>query len=126
MKYSVVIPVFNSQGVVAATIDRTVAFFHNEGLEFEIILVNDGSPDQSWQVIQEKAQEYPMVIAVNLLHNYGQHVANLCGFSRATGDYIITMDDDLQNPPEEIRKLINKAAEGYDLVIGRFIEKNIR
>ncbi|MBU1417907.1 MAG: glycosyltransferase family 2 protein [Proteobacteria bacterium] len=123
MKYSIVIPVFNSQDVVGATIDRTVEFFRNEGLDFEIILINDGSPDQSWEVILQKAQEYPKVIAVDLLHNYGQHVANLCGFFQATGDYVITMDDDLQNPPKEIRKLIDKAAEGYDLVIGRFKEK---
>lgn len=123
MKYSVVIPVFNSQGVVGETIDRTVAFFRKEALDFEIILVNDGSPDASWEVIEKKAREYPEVAAIDLLHNYGQHVANLCGFSKATGDYVITMDDDLQNPPDEIRKLIDKAAEGYDLVIGRFKEK---
>jgi len=123
VKYSIVIPVFNSRNVVGLTIDRTVAFFRKEALDFEIILVNDGSLDMSWGVIQQKAREYPEVVAVDLLHNYGQHVANLCGFSQATGDYVITMDDDLQNPPEEIRKLIDKAAEGYDLVIGRFIEK---
>jgi polyisoprenyl-phosphate glycosyltransferase len=123
VKYSVVIPVFNSQGVVGATIDRTVAFFREAALDFEIILINDGSPDMSWGIIQQKAREHPEVVAIDLLHNYGQHVANLCGFSQAAGDYVITMDDDLQNPPEEIRKLIDKAAEGYDLVIGRFREK---
>jgi len=123
MKFSVVIPVFNSEGVVGNTVDRTVAFFRNESLDFEIILVNDGSRDKSWLVIEQKTKEYPELLAVDLLHNYGQHVANLCGFSQATGDYVITMDDDLQNPPEEIRKLIDKANEGYDLVIGRFKEK---
>jgi len=120
VRYSVVIPVFNSQSLVGATIDRTVAFLRKEALRFEIILVNDGSIDGSWEVIKRKATEYSEVVAVDLLHNYGQHVANLCGFSQTTGDYVITMDDDLQNPPEEIRKLIDKAAEGYDLVIGRF------
>lgn len=123
MKYSVVIPVFNSHGVIGVTIDRTVAFFRKEALHLEIVLVNDGSLDESWKVICQKAREYPEVIAVNLLHNYGQHVANLCGFLHTTGDYVITMDDDLQNPPEEIRKLIDKATEGYDLVIGHFKEK---
>ena len=123
MKYSVVIPVFNSQDVVGETIERTVAFFCKESLDFEIILVNDGSADKSWEVINQKALIYSEVVAVDLLHNYGQHVANLCGFSHATGDFIITMDDDLQNPPEEIRKLIDKAADDYDLVIGRFKEK---
>lgn len=123
MKYSVVIPVFNSEGVVGSTVGRVVAFFRAANLDCEIILVNDGSPDGSWAVIQRMAQQYPEVIAVNLLHNYGQHVANLCGFAHATGSYVITMDDDLQNPPEEISKLIDKASEGYDLVIGRFKEK---
>lgn len=123
LKYSVVIPVFNSDTVVGETINRTVAFFRNDALDFEIILVNDGSSDMSWGVIQQKAREYSEVVAVDLLHNYGQHVANLCGFSLSTGDYIITMDDDLQNPPEEIRKLIDKADKGYDLVIGRYLEK---
>ena len=121
-RYSVVIPVFNSEGIVGETVDRTISFFRNEGLELELILVNDGSKDQSWTVIQNKAEENPEVVAINLLRNYGQHVANLCGFQLATGDYIITMDDDLQNPPDEIAKLIKKAHEGHDLVIGQFKE----
>lgn len=123
MKYSVVIPVYKSEGVVGDTVDRTVGFFRQAAMDFEIILVNDGSPDGSWSVISRKAAEYPEVVAIDLLRNYGQHVANLCGFTQAQGDYVITMDDDLQNPPEEIGKLIDKANEGYDLVIGRFREK---
>jgi len=123
MKYSVVIPVFNSESIVRETVDRTVSFFRKSRLDFELILVNDGSSDKSWDVIKEKAEKYQEVISINLLRNYGQHVANLCGFRHATGDYIITMDDDLQNPPEEIQKLIAKATEGYDLVLGRFKEK---
>lgn len=123
MRYSIVIPVFRSEGVVGATVDRVLDVMRAEGRDFEIILVNDGSPDRSWDVIREKAREHSEVVAINLLHNYGQHVANLCGFSNATGDYVITMDDDLQNPPEEIHKLIDKAAEGHDLVVGRFKEK---
>jgi glycosyltransferase involved in cell wall biosynthesis len=123
VKYSVVIPVYKSEGVVGDTVDRTVGFFRQAAMDFEIILVNDGSPDGSWSVISRKAAEYPEVVAIDLLRNYGQHVANLCGFTQAQGDYVITMDDDLQNPPEEIGKLIDKANEGYDLVIGRFREK---
>ncbi len=123
MKYSVVIPVFNSEDVVGQTIDRTIAYFQKAGLNFELLLINDGSTDKSWDVIKKKAEEHNELISINLLRNYGQHVANLCGFRYAGGDYIITMDDDLQNPPEEIQKLIEKAAEGYDLVLGRFKEK---
>lgn len=119
-KYSVVIPVYNSARIVGETIDRTVAFFEREGFRYEIILVNDGSSDGSWSVLREKAREHKAVRALNLLRNYGQHNANLCGFRDASGDYVITMDDDLQNPPEEIVHLINALAAGHDTVFGRF------
>lgn len=123
MKYSVVIPVYNSAEIVGETVDRTVRFFEEQGLAYELILVNDGSRDESWQVLREKARAHPHVTAVNLLKNYGQHTAVLCGFQKSTGDYVITMDDDLQNPPEEIVHLIEKSGEDYDLVCGRFRQK---
>ncbi len=123
MKFSVVIPVYNSSKIVGKTIDRTVDFFTANGFEYEIIVVNDGSPDDSWSVLREKATENPHVMAINLLRNYGQHTAVFCGLQKCTGDYAITLDDDLQNPPEEIIHLINKAEEGHDLVFGRFREK---
>lgn len=123
LRYSVVIPVFNSEAIVAETVRRTVDFFLERGLDYEVVLVNDGSSDGSWSVIQEAARSLPNVIAIDLLRNSGQHNANLCGFRHATGDWVVTMDDDLQNPPEEIARLIEKATEGYDLVIGRFHEK---
>ena len=84
------------------------------------MLVNDGSIDTSWELISDLAKQYPEIVAVELLKNYGQHNANLCGFREAKGGFIITMDDDLQNPPEEIGKLIETAHQGHDLVIGRF------
>ena len=118
--YSVVIPVYNSSKIIDSTVSRIRNFFLSNELSFEIILVNDGSKDNSWGVIAELANKYPELTSINLLKNYGQHCANLCGFNTAKGDFIITMDDDLQNPPEELEKLINKISEGYDLVIGRF------
>lgn len=121
--YSVVIPVYNSEEIVGLTIDRTCAFFEGNKLKYEIVLVNDGSKDKSWEIIAEKARTLPHVRAFNLLKNYGQHNANMCGFKETCGDFVITMDDDLQNPPEEILKLIEKIGEGYDLVIGRFNQK---
>jgi glycosyltransferase involved in cell wall biosynthesis len=121
--YSVVIPVFNSASIVGATIDRTVAFFESHGLSYELILVDDGSKDNSWNILRNKAEENSNLLVVKLLKNYGQHNANMCGFRHSTGDYVITMDDDLQNQPEEIIHLIEKAEEGYDLVIGRFRKK---
>lgn len=121
--YSVVIPVYNSDKVVEETVMNTIQFFSSKNYAYEIILVNDGSKDDSWKVISELASNNEHVVAISLLHNYGQHNANICGFRTAKGDYVITMDDDLQNPPEEIEKLIVTAADGYDLVIGRFKEK---
>jgi len=123
MKYSVIIPVYNSEQIVAETVSRTRAFFEARKLDFEIILVNDGSVDQSWHVISELARADIRIKAINLLRNYGQHPANLCGFRHASGDWLITMDDDLQNPPEEIAHLIAKATEGHDLVLGKFRSK---
>ncbi len=121
--YSVVIPVFNSAGIVGETIDRTVAFFERESFKYEIILVNDGSADGSWQVLRDKAAQYEHVRAVNLLRNYGQHNANLCGMRASHGDYVITLDDDLQNPPEEIIHLIREAMHDRDVVFGQFRRK---
>jgi glycosyltransferase involved in cell wall biosynthesis len=122
-KYSVVIPVYNSAGIVGRVVDQTAAFFTGHVWDYEIILVNDGSRDQSWEVISQKAGENPHVIAINLMRNYGQHTAVYCGFEHSSGDYVITIDDDLQNPPEEIIHLINKIGEGYDTVFGRFKQK---
>ena len=122
-KYSVVIPVYNSEGIVGDTVDRTVAFFNRMGWRYQIVLVNDGSADRSWDVIAGKADMDRNVTSVNLLKNYGQHTALICGLKHTTGDYVITIDDDLQNPPEEIVHLVAKAGEGYDVVFGRFRQK---
>jgi undecaprenyl-phosphate 4-deoxy-4-formamido-L-arabinose transferase len=85
---------------------------------FEVILVNDGSPDNSWQVIQEVSRQYSWVRGISLMRNYGQHNALLCGIRAAQHEVIITMDDDLQHPPVEIQKLLAKLEEGYDVVYG--------
>jgi glycosyltransferase involved in cell wall biosynthesis len=122
--YSLVIPVFNSGRIVGDTIDRVVDTFTRAGLRFELVLVNDGSSDDSWEVISERARTTPHVLAVKLLKNYGQHHANLAGFRATTGDWVITLDDDLQNPPEEALKLIEAAHAGrHDVVFGEFETK---
>ncbi len=121
--YSVVVPVFNSARVVGDTIDRIVDVFEEAGLRYELILVNDGSRDKSWQIISDRARSRPHVVALNLLRNYGQHHANLAGLREATGDYVITMDDDLQNPPDQALLLIEEVMKGRDLVFGRFERK---
>jgi glycosyltransferase involved in cell wall biosynthesis len=122
-RYSIVIPVYNSAGIVGTTVDRVSEVFTQAGLDHEIILVNDGSSDGSWDVITEKARTVPHVVALDMLKNYGQHHANLAGLREATGDYVITMDDDLQNPPDQALLLIDEAMTGKDLVFGRFEQK---
>jgi len=121
--YSIVIPVFNSVEIVGRTIDRVVDVLTAAGLSYELILVNDGSRDGSWEVISTRARDNPRIVALDLLRNYGQHSANLAGIREATGDYVITMDDDLQNPPDQILVLIDAAMRGHDLVFGRFGRK---
>ncbi|MFC2163715.1 glycosyltransferase [Acidobacteriota bacterium] len=119
-KYSVVIPVFNSKKIIGTVVNKTTEFFKSKNLPYEIILINDGSEDGSWEIIKDLATSQKNVIAVNFLKNYGQHNAILCGFHHVSGDFVITMDDDMQNPPEEIVHLIEKINQGYDVVFGRF------
>ena len=121
--YSIVVPVYNSEQLVGRTVDRIVEVFEQAGLAFELILVNDGSRDGSWEVVKQRAAANPHITALNLLKNYGQHNANLAGFREAAGDYVITMDDDLQNPPDEISHLIAAAMNGHDVVFGKFERK---
>jgi glycosyltransferase involved in cell wall biosynthesis len=94
------------------------------GMPFEIIAVNDGSGDDSWAVLRDVVKECDGKIkAINLLKNSGQHSALLCGLLHSKGDWVVTLDDDMQIPPEEIGKLMEYATEDVDLVVGKFKEK---
>jgi glycosyltransferase involved in cell wall biosynthesis len=115
---SVVIPVYNGSETLPALIERLGTVLPRIADRYEVILVNDGSRDRSWQVIQELAQKYAWVRGVNLMRNYGQHNATLCGIRAAECDTVVTMDDDLQHLPEEIPHLLAKLEEGYDVVYG--------
>lgn len=115
---SVVVPVYNSGDCLRELIDRLdhVLRFSSDG--YEVLLVNDGSTDHSWDVVSQLAGEYDWVHGFNLMRNYGQHNALLCGIRMAKYEIIVTIDDDLQHPPEEIPKLLDKLDEGYDVVYG--------
>jgi glycosyltransferase involved in cell wall biosynthesis len=115
---SVVIPVYNSEGSLPALVQRLEPVLTTLASEFELILVNDGSRDKSWNVIKRLASGYPWLRGINLVRNYGQHNATLCGIRAAQYEVIVTLDDDLQNPPEEIPLLLSKLEEGYDVVYG--------
>jgi undecaprenyl-phosphate 4-deoxy-4-formamido-L-arabinose transferase len=114
---SVVVPVYNAEATVTELVDRIDAVLRPSG-PFEIVLVNDGSRDRSGALIATLAASRPDVRAIDLMRNYGQHNALLAGIRAARHDVVVTMDDDLQNPPEEIPKLLAKLAEGYDVVYG--------
>lgn len=114
--FSVIIPVYNSGDSLLYLFTRLEKVLNTLDRPFEIIMVNDGSRDHSWRVIQRLCDENSMVKGICLMRNYGQHNALLAGIRCAKYDTVITMDDDLQHPPEELPKLIGKLAEGYDVV----------
>ena len=115
---SIVIPVYNSAAILPELVRQLAALLPSVAVGHEIILVNDGSRDESWEVIQRLALEYPAVRGFTMMRNYGQHNALLCGIRAATKQIIVTMDDDLQHPPGEIPLLLAKLAEDYDVVYG--------
>ena len=115
---SIVIPVYNSAPLLGELMYRLNDVLGSLGLAYEVILVNDGSRDNSWEKIIELSAEYSSITGINLMRNYGQHNALLAGIRAAQYDTIITMDDDLQHPPEEIPRLLQKLAEGFDVVYG--------
>jgi len=118
MNISVVIPVYNGQHTIGELVERLGKVLPAVCDSFEILLVCDGSPDESWQVIEDLSARYPWVRGILLMRNYGQHNALLCGVRAARHEIIVTMDDDLQHPPEEIPVLVAKLAEGFDVVFG--------
>ena len=118
MNISVIIPVYNSEQTLAALVSRLQSVLEAEAAEYELVLVNDGSSDGSWDVICDLSAVHSWLRGINLMRNYGQHNALLCGIRSARYEIIVTMDDDLQNPPEEVSKLLKKLGEGYDVVYG--------
>lgn len=120
---SVVIPVYGSAESLKELYDRlqkTLSFLTEK---FEIIMVNDASPDHSWDIIASLAEQDHHVKGINFSRNFGQHFAITAGLDFAGGEWIVVMDCDLQDQPEEISKLYQKAQEGYEVVVGRRVNR---
>lgn len=122
-KISVVSPVYRGEKMVAELVHRNIEALQTITDDYEIILVNDASPDNSWKAIEAECKKNPRVKGLNLSRNFGQHYAITAGLSYASGEWIVVMDCDLQDRPEEIPNLYAKAQEGYDIVLARRINK---
>jgi glycosyltransferase involved in cell wall biosynthesis len=115
---SVVTAVYNGEASLTELCRRLGEVLPRVAAQHEIILVNDGSRDRSWEVISELSSRSPTVRGLSLMRNYGQHNALLCGIRAAKYELIVTLDDDLQHPPEEIPRLLARLEEGFDVVYG--------
>lgn len=115
---SVVVPVYNSADSLAELAARLEPVLRSLDMPFELILVNDGSRDRSWGVARELAAARPWIRGIDLMRNFGQHNALLCGIRSARFDTLVTLDDDLQHPPEEIPRLLDRLQQGFDVVYG--------
>ncbi len=122
-KISIVVPVYRSEATLRELYSRVAKAVEPIDRHFELILVEDCGGDNSWQVIQEIARDDLRVRGIQLSRNFGQHAATICGFSHARGEWVITLDDDLEQVPEFIPRLYKKACEGYDLVYGIYPER---
>jgi len=118
MNISIVIPVYNGSETIPFLTSRLETVLLQVTEAYEVLLVNDGSRDNSWEVIVQLSKNHACVRGINLMRNYGQHNALLAGIRAARYEVTVTMDDDLQNPPEEIPSLLTKLDEGYDVVYG--------
>jgi undecaprenyl-phosphate 4-deoxy-4-formamido-L-arabinose transferase len=115
---SIVVPVYNSEGSLPVLLQQLSLLLPTLAPQFEVILVNDASRDGSGAAIDRACEEHDWVVGIHLMRNFGQENAQLCGIRSARFETLVTMDDDLQNPPEEIPRLLAKLAEGFDVVYG--------
>ncbi|MBO4739663.1 MAG: glycosyltransferase family 2 protein, partial [Bacteroidales bacterium] len=121
---SVVSPVYKGEKMVGELVRRNVEVLTKMTDNYEIILVNDASPDDSWNEIVKQCEQNYKVKGINLSRNFGQHYAITAGLAYAKGKWVVVMDCDLQNNPEDIPNLYNKAMEGYDIVYASRVEKH--
>src|SRR6187402_755229 len=115
---SVVVPVYNAEATLRGLVERLEPVLRAHTSRFELVLVNDGSRDGTWRIVEELVARHPWVRGIDMLRNYGQHNALLCGIRAARHAYVVTMDDDLQHPPEELPKLLARLGPACDVVYG--------
>ncbi len=119
MMLSIVSPVYKAEKIIPLLIERIEKSVSKITTDYEIILVEDGGPDNSWSVIEAIAKNNSKIKGIKLSRNFGQHPAIMAGLSQVKGEWIVVMDCDLQDQPEEIEKLYIKALEGYDIVLAK-------
>lgn len=122
---SIVVPVYRSAQILPQLVEQIHAEMRKEGLadSFELLLVNDASPDNSWQVIRSLATTHTFVKGVSLRRNFGQHNAIMAGLNYVSGDFVVLMDDDLQHPPHAIGDMVRALAEGYDVCYTNYVNR---
>lgn len=118
MNISVVVPVYRGETLIEPLVERLAKALPKFSKEYEVLLVNDGSPDNSWFIIQGLTRKYKWVRGIRLMRNYGQYNATLCGVRHAQYEVTVTIDQDLQHPPEEIPVLLKELQKGFDVVYG--------
>ena len=124
-KISIIIPCYRSEKTLETVVKEVIDVINTkQEFFYEIILVNDNSPDQVWNVIKKLVQENTNIVGISLTRNFGQHAALMAGFQKATGDIIVSVDDDGQIPVDELFFLIDKLDEGYDVVYGIYHKSN--
>lgn len=123
MKISIISPIYRAENIVEELVRQIIKNVEPLTHDFEIVLVNDASPDHSWMKIREICRKDSRVKGINLSRNFGQHYAITAGLTYASGEWIVVMDCDLQDRPDEIPKLYAKALEGWDIVYARRVER---
>jgi undecaprenyl-phosphate 4-deoxy-4-formamido-L-arabinose transferase len=122
---SIVVPVYHSASILPKLVNQVHSEMLKEALDgrFELLLVNDGSTDNSWEVIRTLAAEHPFIKGISLRRNFGQHNAIMAGLNYANGDFVVIMDDDLQHPPQAIGNMVRALSAGYDVCYTNYLNR---
>ena len=122
---SIVVPVYRSAAILPQLVEQIHDEMVKEGLkdDFELLLVSDASPDNSWQVIRALSQSHPFIKGISLRRNFGQHNAIMAGLNHVSGDFVVLMDDDLQHPPDAVGDILRALKDGYDVCYTNYLNR---